>query len=475
MMFVGWNKASAATAAARSGLLRATGHCCVGLLLARIAVVSMWAVMVAASVSSVAGAEEWPQWRGPRGNGITREQGAPTEWSAEGQKGVAWRTPLAEPGNSTPIVWGDQVFVAQPDRAGKQRKLLCFSRIDGKLLWEQGVPYEGEEPTHETNPFCSASPVTDGERVIVWYGSAGLVAYDMQGQELWRRDLGEQRHKWGYGSSPILVGDLCILSFGPGVNEFLLAVDKKSGETRWKLDAISNEQELAFSGNENAGNADPNTEGKSRAEILRGAWSTPILVDVDQRQDLVVTLPRRILGLDPQTGQERWMSGGYSPLVYASPMAGDGSLLVLGGYFGASMALRTGGQGDITESHRLWHKPRDGLWLGTGVIHEGHAYLCDMGGIAHCLEVATGVEKWKKRLEGTGGQGTTWGSLTMTADGLVYVMNQTADTFVFRATPEKYEEVARNSLNEMTNSSVVIAGGDVILRTHDALWCVRRR
>lgn len=433
--------------------------------------------------SSILNADEWPQWRGPQGSGITSERGLPTTWSgeksAEGTAAaskdsrVAWRQPLPEPGNSTPVVWQDKIFVAQPDRANKQRKILCLSRKDGSLLWQQAVAYEGEEPTHDTNPFCSASPVTDGQRVIVWYGSAGLYAYDMEGRELWHRELGEQRHMWGYGSSPILVGDLCILSFGPGEREFLVAVDKATGETRWQIDSISDEEELAYSGPENNGNANANNEGKSRAEILRGAWSTPIVVEAAGRKDLVVTLPRRLMGLDPATGGVRWFCKGYSPLVYASPMASGDVVLALGGYFGASMAVKAGGEGDVTETHRLWHKPRDGSWLGTGILHDGHAYVCDMNGVAQCLNLQTGESMWKQRLEASGGKGSTWSSMTMTGDGIIYLLNQSGDTFVFRPSPEKYDEIARNSLNEATNSSVVIAHGDILIRTHDAIWCIR--
>lgn len=447
---------------------------------------SMWAVAtrggafllaVGAVLFCLAGAaalkaEEWPQWRGPHGSGITTERGVATTWNKEANQHIAWRQPLPEPGNSTPIVWQDKIFVAQPDRANKQRKILCLAQNDGALLWQQAVPYDGEEPTHDTNPFCSASPVTDGERVIVWYGSAGLYAYDMSGRELWRRDLGQQRHMWGYGSSPILVGDLCILSFGPGEREFLLAVDKVTGETRWQIDSLSDEAESEFSGPENNGNASGSNEGKSRAEILRGAWSTPIVVEAGGRKDLVVTLPRRVMGLDPDTGATRWFCKGYSPLVYASPMAQDDVVLALGGYFGASLAVRAGGDGDVTETHRLWHKPRDGSWLGTGILFDGHAYVCDMNGIAQCFDLASGESKWKQRLEASGGKGSTWSSMTMSGDGMIYLLNQSGDTFVFRPSPEKYDEVARNSLGEMTNSSVVIAQGKIVIRTHEAIWCI---
>src|SRR6185503_169582 len=158
-------------------------------------------------------AANWPAWRGPLGTGITEEKNLPTKWSKT--ENLKWRIPLPEAGNSTPIVWGDRIFVTQA--VGKQRMLMCFNRADGKLLWQQGVTTRlAADPTHATNPHCSASPVTDGERVIAWFGSAGLACYDFTGKKLWSVDLGLQRHIWGYGASPMILGELCFLNFGPG-------------------------------------------------------------------------------------------------------------------------------------------------------------------------------------------------------------------------------------------------------------------
>ena len=159
-------------------------------------------------------ADEWPNWRGPDGTGKSVEKGLPTEWSPT--KNVRWKVALPERGNATPVVWGNRVFVPQAIEKEGGRMLMCFDRRDGKKLWQSGTKYTGTESTHKTNPYCSPSPVTDGERVIVWYGSAGLFCYDMDGNELWSRDLGPQKHIWGIGSSPVLYDDLCILNFGPG-------------------------------------------------------------------------------------------------------------------------------------------------------------------------------------------------------------------------------------------------------------------
>lgn len=434
---------------------------------------AMFLSLTAALLSGTADrsrADNWPQWRGPAGNGVTAESKVPTEWGKEDH--VRWRVPLEERGNSTPVVWDQHIYLTQPDTTAKTRQLRCYDRRDGKLLWSQAVPHEGEESTHETNPYCSASPATDGERVIVWFGSAGLHCYDSTGKKLWDRDLGPQAHMWGYGTSPILHGNLCILNFGPGDHEQLIAVDKKTGETVWSVASMSKDEELALSGTENDGNASDAKSDKPRRELLRGSWGTPTIYSDGQRDLLIVIHPRRVTAYDPATGEIVWVCGGYAPLAYASPISDGKLLLALGGYFGASLAVRSDGSGDVTGTHRLWHKPRDGSWLGTGVAVDGHAYLCDMNGKASCLEMATGKTLWEERLSPSGGKGGTWSSATLTADRLVYWMNQSGDTFVFRANPEKFELISRNSLDEPTNSSVVISGGNVILRTDQALWCI---
>ena len=157
-------------------------------------------LLAAAALPLQAG--NWPAWRGPTGDGVCTEKNLPMKWGRA--ENVKWRVPLPERGNSTPIVWNDRIFVTQP--AGDRRTVLCLNRADGKLLWQQGVPTKEKEPTHGTNPYCSASPVTDGERVIVSFASDGLFCYDLNGKEQWRRtDLGRQIHIWGNGASPVIL------------------------------------------------------------------------------------------------------------------------------------------------------------------------------------------------------------------------------------------------------------------------------
>jgi outer membrane protein assembly factor BamB len=180
-----------------------------------------------------AAAANWPGWRGPEGTGVSPEKYLPLKWSTN--ESVRWRVDLPGRGNSSPVVWGDRVFVSQAVSAENRRTVMCFDRASGKLLWQSGVTYAEREPTQRDNPYCAATPVTDGERVIASFGSAGLYCYDFAGKELWHRDLGKMNHMFGNAASPMLAGNLCILNFGPDEKARLIAVNKKTGETAWEV------------------------------------------------------------------------------------------------------------------------------------------------------------------------------------------------------------------------------------------------
>src|SRR5205085_37786 len=190
------------------------------------------ACLVALTCTALAG--PWPAWRGSDGTGIAKEKGLPLHWSTN--QNVRWRTPLPERGISTPVVWGNRIFITQPIQKQNSRTVMCFNSPDGKLLWQTAVPGPEKEPIYPENPPCSSTPVVDGKRVIAWFGSAGVYCYDFMGRELWRRDLGPQVHMWGYASSLALYRNLCFLNFGPGKRSFILALDKNSGKTVWKFD-----------------------------------------------------------------------------------------------------------------------------------------------------------------------------------------------------------------------------------------------
>jgi outer membrane protein assembly factor BamB len=406
------------------------------------------------TLNTAALAANWPGWRGPEGTGVTSETALPLTWSAT--ENVRWKIALPEPGNSTPIVWGGRIFLTQ--NAGNQRTLMCVDRKDGKVLWQAGPECTAAEKTHKANPFCAASPTTDGERVIAWFGSAGLYAWDFAGKELWHVDLGKQDHIWGYAGAPVLHGDLCILYFGPGPRSFLVAVNKRTGKEAWRVEAPETpvkERTDGFAG---------------QADGVVGTWSVPLLVKAGGRDELVMTFQERMRAFDPQTGKELWSCGGISPLLYTSPMFGDGVLVGSGGYGGSTIAVKPGGTGDVT-AQRLWQKIRDKQRIGSGVITGGHLYILNTPGTAQCIDLKTGETKWEERLTGTSGRSESWSSMVLSGERL-YVLNQAGDTFVLKASP-KFEKLATNAVGDsMTNASLAVSDGEFFIRTHQHLWCI---
>ncbi|MEO5803728.1 MAG: PQQ-binding-like beta-propeller repeat protein [Verrucomicrobiota bacterium] len=408
-------------------------------------------LILAANFSNAA---NWPAWRGADGSGITSEKNLPTQWSDT--ENVRWKVKLPERGNSTPIVWKDKVFVTQAD--GERRTIICFDRANGKQLWQSGPTFKEKERSHRTNPTCSASPTTEGERVIAWFGSAGVYCYDLNGKELWQRDLGKQNHEWGYAASPVIYENLCLLNFGAGKRSFLVALDKTTGKTSWQIDipeAQPAERTDGFAGQ---------TDG------MLGSWSTPIIVKANDRDEMIVSLSEWLKAFDPKTGKELWRCGGLNPLIYTSPIYGDGVVVAMGGYKGTTIAVKPGGKGDVTES-RLWQTVRTKDRIGAAVIYDGHIYIANTPGVAECIELKTGKKIWDERLPGKGAKSEVWASAVLSGDK-IYILNQSGDCVIFKASP-KFEVVGVNAIgHELTNGSLAVSDGELFIRTHEHLWCI---
>ena len=399
--------------------------------------------------------ENWPMWRGSAGDGTCAESGLPEKWSIT--ENIVWKTKLPDRGNSTPVIWGDKVFITQAIEKAGRRLLLAFDRKTGKQLWEAGTEYKQPELTHGTNPYCAASPATDGERIIVFFASAGVYCYDMDGREVWKRtDLGRQHHIWGNGTSPVIAGDRVYLNFGPGENTVLYCFDKKTGTTIWK-------------------HAEPGgASGEGADKKWLGSWSDPLVRQVGARTELLMTYPGRACAFDPTTGKELWTCKGLTKLVYNSPLFSDGTLIAMSGYNGAALAVKAGGNGDVTEKNRIWHLPKVSQRIGSGVIHEGYHYILTDGGIAECRDLKTGDMIFNERLKGPGPTGQNWSSLVLSADGKLYAVNQGGDAFVFRASP-KFELLATNSLKEKVIASIAVSDGQLFIRGYQNLWCIGRK
>ncbi|MCA9077465.1 MAG: PQQ-binding-like beta-propeller repeat protein [Planctomycetaceae bacterium] len=408
--------------------------------------------------ASLVTAGDWPAFRGPNGDGTTDEKGLPIEWGPE--QNIKWKTALPAPANSSPIVSNGRVFVTLAEERGHKRHLLCFDRNDGKMLWVKTVPYGKVADTHQTNPYCGSTPATDGERVVVWHGSAGMYCYDFDGEVLWSQQMGEFHHIWGYGSSPILHGDKVIQLCGPGVRTKLVAFRLSDGYILWETPE--------------PGSTD------SEAGRYKSTWSTPVVIDVNGQSQLLVAMPTRVVAYDPETGEVIWfvegLSNERSDVSYTNPLVGDGIGAMLGGYGGPAIGFRLGGSGDMTGQNRLWRQapesPRNPQRIGSGIVIGNHVFHAnaDAPGTIECFDLKTGEFRWTEpRRE----DGPHWGSMVH-AVGRLYVTGQKGLTTVFAPNPDKFELLAENDLGERTNSTPAISDGEILLRTFEHLYCIAK-
>jgi outer membrane protein assembly factor BamB len=395
-------------------------------------------------------AADWLQWRGPQGTGQSNEKNAPLTWSKT--ENVKWKAPLDGPGNSSPIVVGQKVFITHAPAKSNLRGLHCYDRNSGELLWKHQVEYADEEPTHNTNPFCSPSPASDGERVIAWYGSPGLVCYDLAGKVLWKQDLGKLEHIWGFGSSPMIYDNLVFLNFGPGLNAFVAAFDIQTGREVWRRE---------FPG-----------QKSQKFDEYRGSWSTPVLFRDGGRTLLLLALPSTLWAVDPKTGADIWSCRGLGPLVYTSPLIDGDIVVAMSGYGGPALAVRGGGQGDVTATHRLWHHetPKPPQRVGSGVIAKNHIFILNEPGAAWCLDSRTGEKKWEQRV----GRNRSWCSMVH-VDGRLYISNKAGTTIVLAPDIESCKVLAENELGEQIEASPAFSNGQIFIRTHQNLYCIESK
>lgn len=412
------------------------------------------AFSLAATIHASAVANDWPAFRGPGLTGVSDETRLPLTWSAE--KNVRWKTRLPAPGNSSPVVSRDRVFVTCATDQGERRGLYCFDRREGRLLWQRIVEFHESDPTHATNPYCGSSPATDAARVVVWHGSAGLHCYDYDGNLLWSRDLGTFHHIWGYGSSPVFYGDSILLNCGPGVRTFVTAIDRRTGETQWQVDEPGGDE----------GQEQPGQKPK-----WIGSWSTPLVTKVGGRDQILVSLPHHVQAYDPRDGKILWRCDGLGDLVYTSVLVRDGMGVAMSGFHGPAIGFKLGGSGNVTETNRLWHvTTQNPQRIGSGVIIGEHIYMVNEPGLVQCLELETGKEVWKDRLGGE----KVWASI-VAAEGRLYVTDEGGTTYVFAPNPERLEVLAKNQIGEPTNSTLALSDGQIFLRTFEHLICIEEQ
>ncbi len=412
-------------------------------------------LLITLLLSSTCLGDDWQLFRGPGNRGVSQETNLPLRWSKTSN--IRWSTPLPGPGNGSPIVTNGLVFLAGGSEDGRRRSLSCYSADDGSQVWVRTVEFDRVEETHQTNPFGATTPASDGERVVVWHGSAGMICYDLEGKLLWSRDLGMFDHVWGYGSSPIIHQGKVIQLCGPGERQFLAALDLETGEILWETP-------------EPGGN--PQAKGR-----YVGSWSTPLIVEVNGKEQILCGLPTRVAAYDPETGNIVWyvegVSSERSDLMYTTPHVSGDFAVAMGGFGGPALGFTLGGEGNMTEINRKWHvhgRPRNPQRIGSGMIVGDAIYMAnaDNEGSIECRDLHTGELRWEVRRSNAGPH---WASMLF-ADGRLYATGQHGVTTVFAPDPTQYRELARNDLGERVNATPAISGGHIYIRSFEHLYCI---
>ncbi|MAG94036.1 MAG: serine/threonine protein kinase [Planctomycetaceae bacterium] len=396
-------------------------------------------------------AGDWPAFRGPAGNGLSDESGLPAKWSPS--ENVKWKVALPAGGNGSPIVSGGRGFTTYAEDKGRERSLVCYDRRDGRELWGRTVKVDRAYPTHNTNPYAGSTPVADGKHVVVWHSSGGLYCYDFAGREVWKRDLGEFIHMWGYGTSPVLHEGRVLLHSGPGRRVFMAALSLETGKTVWEQ---VEPQE---------GNGERNPDNK-----YMGSWSAPLLANVAGKWQVIVGWNTRVVGYDVNTGAILWtcdgLRGRKGDLCYSTPLVADDTCVVFGGFNGPAFAFKLGGTGDVSDT-KLWATEPSPQSIGSGVFLGKHIYRPNAGGptTIECLEAETGKVLWSQKA------GTYWSSI-VSGDGHLYVTSQSGTTTVFEPSPDGFKKIAVNALGERTNSTPALSDGNIFLQTYEHLYCI---
>ena len=405
------------------------------------------------SILLLAGAD-WPRLRGPGARGVSEDPGVPVRWSAT--ENVVWKTAMPGAGASSPIVVGDRVFLTcysgyglskeEPgDQKNLKHHLVCVNRADGTILWEKTTRARLPEQDYggfvARHGYASGTPASDGKAVYAFFGRSGVFAYSLDGELLWQASVGDGTHSWGSGTSPILFGDLVIVNASIE-SESLVALNKADGKEAWRF-----------------------------APVVQ-SWSTPLVVDLpDGKQELVLSMKNKVLGIDPATGKQLWHCGGVRDYVCPAVVAQDGVVYVSGGRSPYTVAIRAGGRGEVTDTHVLWDS-RKSTKVPAPLVHDGRLYWIDQQGVAACLDAKTGELVYQERLGLSGSGDKIYASLVL-AGGKLYGVSREDGTVVFAAGPE-FRELARNRLedNSIFNGTPAIVDGRMYLRSDRYLYCI---
>jgi outer membrane protein assembly factor BamB len=438
------------------------------------------ALSVAPLFAGTSDKANWPQFRGDHAAGIAERQNLPERWDGAKGTGIKWKTRIPGLSHSSPIVWGDRIFVttavssrggdsfkhglygagtASEDRSPHQWKLYALDKNTGKIIWER-IAYEGvpREKRHIKATYANSTPATDGRHVVAFFGSQGLYAYDMSGKLIWKRDLGvldvgaydAPDYEWGTASSPVIYKNLVIVQCDTQKEDFLIAADIKTGNTVWKA---------------------------AREELP--SWGTPTIYPGKQRTELITNASNFIRGYDPDTGKELWRLGGSSKITAPTPVFSNNLIVVASGRRPEApiFVIRAGAAGDISltkdqssNNHVAWSKQQRGSYMPTPLIYGDYLYVLGNAGLFDCYDLKTGAEVYRQRIPHQGGG---FSASPVAADGKIYLPAEDGDIFVVKAGPQ-FELMATNPMGELLMATPAITSGMMIVRAQHHVFAISR-
>ena len=413
------------------------------------------AVLAAIILAGAAGrAQNWPQWRGPEGNGVAAPGHYPVMFSAT--NGLLWKAPLPGRGGSTPIVWGERMVLTSGVGEGTNGLdgVLCFDWT-GRKLWQ--VTLGPQRPgKHRRGSGSCPSAVTDGRRIFVYFKSGSLAALDFEGRVLWKTHLQERYGKdtlnWDLGTSPVLAGGNVVVAVMHEGNSYVVALNPATGEEVWKVDRN-------FPCNEECGQS----------------YATPLVITRDSRAELVLWGGDHLTGHSATTGKSLWQCGGFNPdnkrhwRNIASPAYSQGVAVVPYGREQFLAGIKIGGSGDVTETARLWEKHGIGTDSSVPIARDGKVYLVNFKGRVWCLDLLTGVVLWETVLPA--GKGVFYSSPVLAGDTLYFCREQ-GDVYVCRITPTGLQVLNQTRLDDFFVASPVLVRGRLLLRGETHLYCI---
>lgn len=419
----------------------------------------------------------WPSFRGPGASGVADGQNPPTFWDPATGGNVLWKIPIPGLGHSSPIIWGDRIFLTtavsedpdsifrygtdgrqdrRSDRSPHVWHVYAIDRRSGEVAWvREAISGRPSVQRHPKNSYASATPATDGEHVVVLVATGGLSCYDFDGELLWNLDLGpldagasyDNAYQWGAASSPIIWEDLVIVQADQQAGSFIAAFDIDTGEEVWRT-----------------------------PRDLISSFSTPTIHAGPDRTELVTNGAGTMHGYDPASGEELWRMSGSSLNTTPTPVSDQGLIFVTSGYRTRPIfAIRAGATGDISlaegessNGHVAWSSPRDGPYIATPLAYRGYLYVVSANGVLTVFDATTGERAYKRRIGDTGG---AYSASPIAADGRIYLTSEDGDIFVLAAGPE-YELLAINRMNEVCLATPAISEGQIFIRTTDHLFAV---